>query len=382
MSDVVTEVTEESWFSRIRNAFGGIVFGLVLFIGAFPALTWNEKRSIDRTRDLQEVAGKTVSVDGRTLDPANEGKAIHFSAKAETKAGVRDEMFGITEGALKLKRTVEMYQWEEKRESKTQEKVGGGTTTTTTYRYSKEWKSGVNDSSDFKQAAGHENPGEMRFPSETHVAPDITAGAFRLSPGLVSGIGGWEAFPVPALESLPEGLRGQAKLSGDRLYFGADPAQPAIGDHRVGFEVVRPHEVSVVSQQIGGTLAPVLARNKSVELIEDGVYSAPVMFQMAHDENRFWTWILRLVFFVVMAIGLSLIFNPLKVLASVIPLAGNLVGAGTGMIALLLAGALSSATIALAWLAFRPFIGVPLLVVTVGCFVLIGRRMGRTAKSA
>jgi hypothetical protein len=381
MNDVITEVSTESWFSRIRGAFGGIVVGLVLFVVAFPALTWNEKRSIDRTRGLNEVASRTITVDGKTLDPAAEGKAVHFSALAATTVGVKDETFGIAESALKVRRSVEMYQWEEVKESKTEEKMGGSSTTTTTYRYSKEWKDGVNASSEFKQPTGHENPEQMMFPSQSIAAPDITAGPYKLPESLVAGIGGWEDLPVPALESLPEPIRAKAKSGGDGLYFGENPSQPAVGDHRVSFQIVRPHEVSVVAQQVGATLQPVTAKTGQVALIEDGVHSAEAMFQMAHEENRFLTWLLRLGFFVVMAIGLSLLFRPLKVLASVIPLAGSVVGAGTGIIALLLAAALSSATIAAAWLAFRPLVGIPLLAVTLGCFALINQRVQQAKKA-
>ncbi len=377
MNDVITEVSTESWFSRIRGAFGGIVIGMVLFVVAFPALTWNEKRSIDRTRGLNEVAGQVVTVDGKNLDPAEEGKAVHFSALATTAAGVTDEIFGIAEPALKLRRSVEMYQWEEVKESKTEEKMGGSSSTTTTYKYRKEWKNGVNDSSGFKQPAGHDNPEQMLFPSQSMEALDITVGPYKLPDTLVEGIGGWEDFPAPALEALPEPVRAKAKVSESRLYFGENPSQPAVGDHRIRFQIVRPHDVSIVAQQMGATLGPVTTKTGQVALIEDGVHSAEAMFQMAHDENRFFTWLLRLAFFIVMGIGLSLLFRPLKVLASVFPLAGSLVGAGTGMIAFLLAAALSSATIAVAWVAFRPLIGIPLLIVTVVCFVLINQRIQR-----
>jgi hypothetical protein len=53
--------------------------------------------------------------------------------------------------------------------------------------------------------------------------------------------------------------------------------------------------------------------------------------------------------------------------------------AALGAVAFLLAGALSSLTIAIAWLAFRPLIGVPLLVVTVGFLVLLRQRFGQGA---
>jgi hypothetical protein len=51
-----------------------------------------------------------------------------------------------------------------------------------------------------------------------------------------------------------------------------------------------------------------------------------------------------------MFVGTALVFNPLKVLADVLPLAGRIVGAGTGFIAFLLSFVGSTTIIALSWL--------------------------------
>ena len=42
--DNFTEVTNDSWFGRLGNAIKGVVFGLLLFVVAFPLLFWNEGR--------------------------------------------------------------------------------------------------------------------------------------------------------------------------------------------------------------------------------------------------------------------------------------------------------------------------------------------------
>lgn len=81
------------------------------------------------------------------------------------------------------------------------------------------------------------------------------------------------------------------------------------------------------------------------------------------------TWILRLVGFVMMVIGLMLIANLFSVLASIVPFFGDIVGAGTGILAFLIALPLTLVTIALAWLAYRPLIGIPLLLAAVGSIV-------------
>jgi hypothetical protein len=377
MTDTFTEVTTQSWFSRIKNAFAGLLIGLIFFVGAFPMLTWNEKRSIERTRALLVVAGETTTVDPAQLTPGVEGKPVHFTGMAVTAAGVKDDIFGISEPALKLDRTVEMYQWKEEKDTKTTEKMGGSSETTTTYRYTKAWEDEALDSASFQHPGGHENPVQLLYPNKLITAQPITLGAYQLPDSIVAGIGGWEDFPAPPVETLPESIREKAKLSGEHLFFGADPGAPVIGDHRVSFRIVRPHDVSIVAAQVGNSLDAYHSKHGNVLLIQDGIHDAASMFRMAQDQNKTVTWLLRLLFFVLMALGLVLLLNPLKVLADVVPLIGSVVGAGTGLIAFLLAAALSSATIAIAWLAFRPLIGVPLLALTVGLFILVGRRMQR-----
>ena len=71
------------------------------------------------------------------------------------------------------------------------------------------------------------------------------------------------------------------------------------------------------------------------------------MFAAAQSENTFIAWLLRLVGFIVMFIGTALVFKPLKVLADVLPLAGRIVGAGTGFIAFLLSAVSATTIIAL-----------------------------------
>jgi hypothetical protein len=101
------------------------------------------------------------------------------------------------------------------------------------------------------------------------------------------------------------------------------------------------------------------------------------MFAAAEQENTIITWLLRLAGFVMMFVGLVLIANPLSVLADVIPFIGNIVGAGAGLVAFFLAAGLSFVTIALAWLAFRPLIGAPLLIAALACGYFGVRAMGR-----
>jgi len=99
------------------------------------------------------------------------------------------------------------------------------------------------------------------------------------------------------------------------------------------------------------------------------------MFQAAEEGNAVLTWILRLVGSLAILFGWSLLFNPMKVLADVVPIFGSIVGAGTGLVAFLLTLVIAPAVIGVAWLFYRPLIGLAVLSLTaLGIFGLIRLR--------
>lgn len=373
--DRFTEITHESWFSRIGGAVKGVVVGLLLVVVAFPLLFWNEGRSVKRYKTLKEGGGSVVSVSSERVDAANEGRLVHVTGRADTQATLTDSTFGVSAPVIKLRRTVEMYQWEERSQSKTKEKVGGGTETVTTYTYSKTWSAQPVRSDGFKHPEGHQNPGAFPYESAVHTADQVTLGAFTLSPSLVAKIGNFETLSVSAESALPE-LPKKAKPYGGGYYLGADPASPQVGDVRVTFQVARPGDVSVIAKQTGQTFAPYVARaGGTIELLQAGVCTAEAMIQKAQQENRILTWLIRLGGFLIMLIGFNVFFRPLSVQASVVPFVGRIVGAGTGLVAFLLAAVFSLTTISVAWIAYRPLLGVALLAAAVLLTVAARSRM-------
>jgi hypothetical protein len=81
-----------------------------------------------------------------------------------------------------------------------------------------------------------------------------------------------------------------------------------------------------------------------------------------------------------MFLGLLLIFKPLAVLGDVVPLFGSMLGAGLGVFSFLLASSLALVTVAVAWLVYRPLLGVTLLLLAGAAIFLLVRR-GRRAGS-
>lgn len=382
--DSFTEVTRESLVGRLGNAFKGILAGILLFFIAFPLLFWNEGRSVKRYRELKEGAGIVVSVSSDSVDAANEGKLVHLTGKADTGEMLSDDVFGVSANALKLKRAVEMYQWKETSSSETRTKLGGGTEKATTYKYSKAWSAKAIDSADFKEPTGHQNPGALPWEPIVRTAGVVELGAFTLAPSLVGKIDAFETLPVGGGTNLPAGLEGQARIHNGGFYVGADPTNPRIGDVRIAFSVVRPLQVSVIARQTGTTLEPYPAKaGGTIELLEEDVHSAEEMFAKAEEENKLLTWLLRLAGFLLMLVGINLVLRPLSVIADVLPILGTIVRGGTGLVSLLLSAIFAMITIAVAWIFYRPLLGIVLIAAAAGLAVLVRRRLKqRKAASA
>lgn len=361
---VTTEVTSTSWFGRIGESIKSFLFGLAMFAGSFYLLFWNEGRAVRTEKSLNEGRGAVVSVAADRVDPANNQKLVHITGKAVTAETLADPDFLIAANAIKLRRNVEMYQWEEKKETSTRKKVGGGEERTTTYSYNKSWDSHPIDSSSFKESEEHLNPKAMAFDSREAQAEHVTVGAFTLTHSLLDKMSDFEPIAITDqhLAALPAELKAKLKLHNNTFYAGADPQAPQIGDTRVTFSAVNPADVSVVSKQTGTSFEPYKASaGMDIEMLKRGVFTAQAMFESALRENTMWTWILRAGGFFMMFLGLVLFFRPISVLGDVIPFVGSMLAFGTGLFAFVIAGVLSVGTVGVAWVVYRPVLGITLL---------------------
>jgi hypothetical protein len=130
--------------------------------------------------------------------------------------------------------------------------------------------------------------------------------------------------------------------------------------------------VSIVAQQTGNSFQPYQTTvGRPIELLEQGILPADQMFKAAQSRNTMLTWVLRLGGFLVMLFGMSTILRPIAVFGSVIPALGSLLGAGTFLISLLVSVVLSFVTMAVAWIVYRPLLGIALLAVAVVGIVAI-----------
>ncbi|MGN0879056.1 MAG: TMEM43 family protein [Oligosphaeraceae bacterium] len=417
-------VTEtESWGSRLGGSIKGVITGVILFLVSFVVLFKNEGCAVRQARALEEGKSSCVSVSSDRVDMANEGKLIHTSGKAETQDVLSDSNVGLSEVAFRLERKVEIYQWVEDSQTREEKKLGGSKEKVTTYTYKKEWVSKPVDSSAFKDPQAptrNANVGTLPLDDMTQYCSNAKLGAFTLNEALIRKVGGAQdyvfaqGFKLP--ETLPAGSRIEGKyvvipfqqpvatqvatavqpVAGQQPAVAPQPAvqqpvagqpavqqqpvagqpavvqQPAapaqagvpqIGDVRISYRMVRPHDFSVVGVQQGDTIVAHVASNGESNLLTaDSIKSAAEMYRSAEEANSIKLWLFRLLGFVLMYSGLRAVFRPLEVLGDVVPFIGSIIGAGAGIVSFLIAAPLSLVTIAVAWIAYRPVVGIILLV--------------------
>ena len=380
----VTETTTESWTSRLGGAVKGVVVGLVLFLVSFPLLFWNEGNCVKTAKALDEGEGACIPVESNAkVDAEMEGQLVHMTGRADTQDVLSDDQFGVSATAIALERQTEMFQWKENSSTTEKKNVGGSVTKTTTYTYEQVWSPSAIDSSSFKEA-GHDNPGFIEFPSEEKRAANVTFGAFRLNERQVARIGRAQAYQFPTdfvcrvsrVQRQGNVILVPNKTTRDNALNSRDVAsQPRIGDMRVTFKVVKPHDVSLVAKQKGDTFVSYLAKSKKrVDLLQDGVVDCAEMFENARDANTLFTWFVRLGGFLLMFFGLSMVLRPLSVLGDVLPILGTVIGWGTGFVAGVIAFACSLVTIAVAWIFYRPVLGILLLVLAGAVVFLVWKK--------
>ncbi len=391
----MAEVEYTGMGGRLGKAIVGIPIGIILFLVAFPLLFWNEGRAVHRAQDLEEGAASLVSIaDPSKMDNATNGKLVHLSGEATTKDELKDDQFGVSATAIKLSRAVEIYQWTESSQSKTEKQIGGGEKKITTYTHKKEWSKQPVDSSGFHaDEAGNipENVGTKPYSDTAEVAKTVTVGAYKLNRSQIDRMGDGEKLPVTSqnLDALTPDLKGLFKTTPDGDFYqpikpGGSANDPQIGDLRVSFKAVKPQPVSLIAKQNGDTFEPYPTKSGgTLDEFRLGTMSAAAMIQAAQEENTMLTWVLRLVGLVIMAVGIFMVLRPFTIFADILPIFGDLASAAIGVFALLVALPLTLITIALGWVFYRPLLGIGLLVVA---FAMLGGavyfvRKGRAARA-
>ncbi len=211
---------------------------------------------------------------------------------ATTDDILKDSVFGIETNALKLSRTVEMFQWQEKSHPEPTQNVGGSDETTeTTYTYEK----GMVFKADKLNLPSSSPPGTKIRRCPTPVIPyreNHYTWRFTLAAPFTGNWATGRILRLPTRILMPQngGLSSFRVIDG--RFFRGNASNPQIGALRVSFESILPQTVTVVGLQQGATVETYKAKNGTINLLPwERSRSGDV--RCAEAENKIITWIIR-----------------------------------------------------------------------------------------
>lgn len=410
--------------TRVGNSFKAIGTGFILFCIGTALLWWNEGRTVKTEKMLEEVGGSYVEMENpNKKDASLDGELICGSALATTEDSLSDKQFGVGAKAIALHRRVEYYQWVEDSKESSEDKLGGKEVTTTTYTYSKKWVSQPIESSEFKDPAYQNKNMVLTTVEESEqYAENVKFGAYQLNETLIHMISSREGLDLNISEDMLNqldksaqtayerfyGVKKSAKqtveqlaettvlsdsakavadslkavndsiiknavnkkdleyvhLAGNVLYFGRVPGSPEVGDVRVTFEKVVPAKVTVMAVVDGDSFKSFKAKNgKRFQRLVMGKKSGDEIIDIEKETNNMLLWVFRIFGVMLVIGGLKGIFGFLETLLKVVPFIANIFGWGVGVVCTILGLVWSLIVIAIAWLFYRPILGITLLVI-------------------
>ena len=289
--------------------------------------------------------------------------------------------------------------------------------TTTTYTYSKEWVSRPVESAQFKDPAyQNKNMVLTTIEDAEQYAENVSWGAYKLNESLIHSISSREGVDLAIAEDLLKQFDQNTKTAYERfygvqknqqpaaepaqtaavsdsakavqdsinnaianaenkkdleyihqasnvLYFGRVPGSPEVGDVRVTFEKVVPAKVTVMAVVDGDTFKPFKAKNgKRFQTLVMGKKTGDEIIEAEKEANNMWTWALRIIGILMVIGGLKGIFGFIETILKVVPFIAGIFGWGIGLICTVVGIAWSLIVIAIAWLFYRPLLGISLLV--------------------
>lgn len=410
-----TEVKRTTYGQQVGSSFKGIGGGAVLFIAATVLLWWNEGRAVHTAQDIKEMGKNAVHVDNITsVDSSLEGQLVHMNGKTATTDVLTDGMFGVSVNAIALERKVEYYQWVEHSRTETKESLGGTKEEITTYTYEREWVGHTVNSSDFKDPEyKNVNSVLVQIDDKDMRATNVTFGAYSIPESMMYTISTMYRHDLPlslsydALNELDNQMLSklpvseQASLSsakasmlkdsvqslamvhqsGNIIYLGRNASNPAVGDVRVSFHVSDPGDISLVAVVNGNTFRPYHTKNGSDDtFVHAGTKTLEQMVQSEEEGNTMLTWILRLIGLVLVCAGLKGIFGILSTLLKVVPFLANILNWGVTLICNVVGFVWTLVIIAIAWIFYRPVLGISLLIIAGAAIYFLATR-GKGKKS-
>lgn len=345
------KVRRQSYGQKILNSFAAAILGVIMFLASFAVLFWNEGRE-----NLAKAAGLAEDItDSASLDGVKEGKAVCVRGSLDATGYAADEYL-VSGDYIYIERTVEMYAYVEKVKTTEKDNFGGSSTIIEEYSYELVWtdspqktdtfKGDVNEQPFFFDKTWYNNRIDTKPENKRVKASGLKIGPFSVdNDPEMSGAKRLELnqgnTKILTLE--------QAALYADYIYMGQNPASPQPGDIRISYKALRSSDKGILFGEAEEGKITKYKTKKGNELFRyfADANSKNQAVDILDKEHRVISWILRIVGFLLMFIGLMAMSGPITKFLSVIPVFAKISNFVFGIAAFIISLVLTALTIAL-----------------------------------
>lgn len=372
MTDQIDQATAGEHNQLAASLIIGIIFGPILFIGSFFLIYWNEGRA-----DLSLIAGTAAEISAETANSDNslDGKLISATGKLSAKGRLGDDLFLRPSDLIAIKRRSEMYSWVE-REKTSHTNADGFQPTKKRYDYNKEWTENPMSLDPLRDRRDVDNP-EKSINNLNKYAQGASLGIYGFDVSTIE-------LPFTNLNLSDQNIQlGQgAKLEGNYVFVSkrnnSTDVNPQVGDLRISYEVVNAGIEATIFGRLDGSMIssyPIGKKEILYRILKGARQEAISQF---HSEYVITLWMLRTVGFLMMFIGLAILFEPVSALLNIIPSLGvlkrGLVWAVSFFTALALTAAVSIAAMSFHNLIVLAALLIASLIVVFVLMVILGKR--------
>jgi hypothetical protein len=360
----VTKVSHSLLYYVVR-ALVLLPLGL-LCAGLGLLLLWVNEGIVPRA----QLAASATEIAAEAPPSAAPKGLLAVTGSLHAAAGTGDPVFLENDPSLLVvDRHVEMFAWHETVDTYETRHWGGGRTIERHIHYTVAWTPFPQDSTQFHDPTGHENP-EMRYVATRTVADPVRVGAWAL-PALAEHpiLPGYQRIFLDSV-TVRDGV--DAHRHGNTLYLeGADPNAPKVGDLRVTFDGVRAGElVTAFGVAQGDQLVPLESRKTPWFFdVVSGDREAAIEILRAEDELRLL--LLRVIGFAMIWLGLFLGGSLSIAFLDIVPLAGTVGRVVFAIITLPATILLTVTTIALSQIGHNPWATAAVLLGMVGLIWIV-----------
>ena len=341
-----------------KNIFGTAILGFIILIASIFALFINEHNYVNAIKIANFAEKNAIIVSANDLNPSNDNKLIFTNGSAYSQELLTDSIIRIP-NAIALFRDTEIYQWEEIRKHRDNNKIS--------YTYRKTWSKNLINSDNFESSA-YKNPKKMKYEPKNIYAHNIGLGKFYLSEDIIKNINS-----ITKITQLPYNTN--FKIYNGFYFTGNDYDNPKIGDQKLSYSYIPSGiKLSIIAKQSGNHLENMNSKYGDFSIVMNGEKDLKTMISDYKKNLTNNTWLIRGISLLFLFLGLNLIIQPIVNLGNTIPILGELTQMAAFASTLIITIALGTLIISLAWLLFRPEIAIPLIIISILTIISLKKR--------